>query len=207
MKKYISLILAFLTSYSITAEEVKNVPELNKQMDISSNDCVDVILGKIISQTNIKFCRESSNVERNNDFQVTAKCEKFSVVTVNQYLQVLRANGFVVNVDEKVIHLAAPSVKNIKNNPLDETVEKFNFKGTHKDFISEMAKKFPKSGPFALADFGYEIPVMIDISINETVSLRDVLLILTKKYGIVWSAIIADHDPKSDANFRTFLNF
>jgi hypothetical protein len=110
-----------------------------------------------------------------------------SGASVAEFITALEQEGFVCARKGRVVVIADAAVAKIHDNPLDKRVPGFVFKGSHTDFLRKLASASGESGPATCRVVGGPPDAVYDISIPGEASVREVLMYVSAKYGMLWS--------------------
>ena len=119
---------------------------------------------------------------------------RINLIKVSEVFQMCQDAGFRCKRLSNAIFVSSPSLKDYKDNPLDATARSFAFHGSHKELLFSIMEQF-KTG-FNWGESNGTPPMgPYSIEIDREITLRDMLMEVANKYGIVWSAIIERERP------------
>jgi hypothetical protein len=185
------------------------IGKIYKDMHINS------VLGNLCFSSEIAFCREATAATNRKTLPVAARRDPherdwstLSNKSVEVFLAALDSEGFVCTQRDKVILVTDPELLKSKNNPLNSKLQGFKFKGTLGAFLSEFGAQTQGGHPDTSGASGPLSSAIFEINISEEITARDLLMHFSSKYGLGWTAIIAEKSPvylwKDSTNDTTF---
>lgn len=182
---------AFLVAREKSQHElaILNSPGFERVVKIDNELPIDGLV-QISREAGILFCRESA-AGNYPDLQRDVMVALGKPLSISDILSRLIDTGYGFKKYGTVIHVTAPSIKYVTNNPLDQHVDDFRFDGTHKEFRDRILRVF-KSAHISDIEFDSDLPNIAKIELHMKmagrITLRDVLMEIADKNRIGWHA-------------------
>lgn len=165
----------------------------DKQQTIET---VSQYLNRLAADHHLILCQEYAT----EDMHLLKKKLSISVDAAKSLLERLKPlsqEGLKCDVRDEILYVASPNLSKTPNNPFNTTVNVFQFKGTHEEFLRKMWDIFPELPPIGGSSSVDRTEGMsYELQIEQQVTLRDILIQLSSKYKICWFLQIASKTPE-----------
>lgn len=160
------------------------------------NDNLRTSLYQAAKVLGIPICIELSGEDRAL-LERPVSADRANIITGKEVFQICREAGFRFSKYPNAILLSSSALQGSRDTPLDKTAQAFSFSGEHEEFPRALAEQFGilldwNDSPHKLGSY--------DVQVYEAIALRDLLMKVAGRYGIMWTAVVNGKTPADDTN-------